>query len=462
MSAPSPSGSATAASKADGQPYSVTGSPPTATLRSSSDHSTTPPPIALLHRHALESVFAFLSLRELTFALSVSRDWTAAVRSMGRMELKIRRPVSPLVQLAQSTMSRHVGRIKLLDLTDSTLAVLATRMAHLRELHCTLALPPSDEPLAFPAALRRLNIDFVVLAGAIRFNAATAAIGRLPLLEELTIRLDELDPQFSFAPLAALPLLGRLEIIRPRDGAELALSDAQVDQLRALPQLREVKMPMTTALLRRLLRQPHQLRWHQISLPVALDDEAAALLLQLPLRTSINAVAQCDHFDWLRGLPNLSFVSLSSGAAPGDVRQLRVASMVAGLQHCTRIQTLMLCNPELTVAQLAELLPRLPQLRSLQLAGLAIDSLSFLAQPPLTNQLRSLSLMVCRRLPPAELHRVQALRALNALTVFHSFSAPVDQPSLALYWPPSAALPQLEKFSYTAGPHGYSDSEEDE
>jgi len=337
-------------------------------------------------------------------------------------------------------------------------------MGHLRSLSCRLALPPPDRPLVFPAQLRRLHCHFTGLADgdAAQVNSAIAAIGRLPLLDELTIRLDELDPQFSFAPLAALPLLRRLEIIRPRDGAELALSDAQVDQLRALPQLREVKMPMTTALLRRLLRQPHQLQWHQISLPVPLDDEAAALLLQLPLRTSIDAVAQCDHFDWLRGLPNLSFVSISLGAAPGDVRQLRVASMVAGLQHCTRIQTLILCNPELTVAQLAELLPRLPQLRSLRLAGLAIDSLSFLAQPPLTNQLRSLSLMVCRRLPPAELHRMQALRALSALTVFHSFSAPLDQPSLALYWPPSAAMPQLEKFSYVAGPNYRSDSEEDE
>jgi hypothetical protein len=36
----------------------------------------------LLHRHALESVFAFLSLRELATAAGTSRQWAAAARAM--------------------------------------------------------------------------------------------------------------------------------------------------------------------------------------------------------------------------------------------------------------------------------------------------------------------------------------------------------------------------------------------
>ena len=48
-----------------------------------------PVPVARLYRHALESMFAFLSKRELAFALRVSRGWLSAVGSMRRLDLQI-------------------------------------------------------------------------------------------------------------------------------------------------------------------------------------------------------------------------------------------------------------------------------------------------------------------------------------------------------------------------------------
>ena len=39
-------------------------------------------PVTRLYRHALESVFKFLTLADLSRVLSVSRSWSAAVRSM--------------------------------------------------------------------------------------------------------------------------------------------------------------------------------------------------------------------------------------------------------------------------------------------------------------------------------------------------------------------------------------------
>ena len=81
------------------------------------------------------------------------------------------------------------------------------------------------------------------------FNAAIAATGQLSLLEELRIRLAAMDPQISFAPLAALPLLRRLAVTW--FGSQRELSDAQVDQLRALPRLQKLRIlePMRTPLL---------------------------------------------------------------------------------------------------------------------------------------------------------------------------------------------------------------------
>ena len=67
------------------------------------------------------------------------------------------------------------------------------------------------------------------------------AIGRLLLLEGLEIDLPALDPQISFAPLAALPRLQGLKISQSW-GENGQLSDAQVDQLRALPGLQKFNM----------------------------------------------------------------------------------------------------------------------------------------------------------------------------------------------------------------------------
>ena len=71
-----------------------------------------------LHRHALESVFACLTLRELNRSLAVSRDWLAAVGSMrsigatvldGRLDdLTLHTCVAPM---CASLLARHIGTV---------------------------------------------------------------------------------------------------------------------------------------------------------------------------------------------------------------------------------------------------------------------------------------------------------------------------------------------------------------
>ena len=428
---------------------------PQLTASSAADANAQPPraPAAAaavtLHLDALESIFAFLDLSELAAALRVASGWLVAVDSMRRLELEISQPrEQQLVTVARSAMGRHVTSLGsvgfILPVDAATLSVLADRMAHLRALSCRLRLPPPGpaEPLAFPSNLRRLGIDLASL-NARHHNAAVSAISRLPLLDELDIELSMLNPQFSFAPLAALPRLRCLNVW----GIAGKLSDAQVDQLRALPHLQELNVEMSTALLRRLLRLPHSLQWQQIWLPWPLEDEFAALLPQLPSLTKIKESVMCDRFDWLRGLPNLTEVQLSFDWPDGAVDHAE--SLVAALQCCTKIEVLLLGDlHDLTAAQLGDLLPRLPRLRELTLKRLLIDSLSFLAQPPLTSQLRLLRLRHCTQLPLLELRHVQSLRGLRQLELCASFTAPLDEYSQSLFRPPSLLLPLLEKFDY--------------
>jgi len=226
------------------------------------------------------------------------------------------------------------------------------------------------------------------------------------------------------------------------------LSDAQADQLRALPRLQKVAVPLpTTDAMRPLLRRPHDVQWQQVSLPFSLDDEAVALLSHLPSLTKIDAIVICQHFDWLRGLPNLTDVILSFHGSVGAAG--RSASLVAGLQHCSNIEILSLeeCS-DLTAAQLAELLPSLPLLRELKLMFLRIDSLSFLAHPPLSDRLVSFELLECRLLPLSDLRHVDSLRSLQSLIMRGSFDEAMTPHSLSLHTPPCALLPQLRSFVY--------------
>jgi hypothetical protein len=170
------------------------------------------PPAALLHRHAIESIFAFLDLRDLAAALRVSRDWLVAVGSMRRLELSVwPRETTPLNTVVESAVSRHAGRLFWYSnehaLGAAALSLLAGRMAHLRRLQCRLRQLPSfvlRVPLAFPASLRSLAVDFADPVDAIQINAVVAAVGRLPLLEDFTIDLMTILPQISF-PLRRWP-----------------------------------------------------------------------------------------------------------------------------------------------------------------------------------------------------------------------------------------------------------------
>ena len=184
------------------------------------------------------------------------------------------------------------------------------------------------------------------------------------------------------------------------------------------------------------------------------------MLPQLPSLTQIEQGTSCERFEWLRSLPNLTDVCLTSvgeEAAAG-----RADSLVAGLQSCAAIQILTLRQfRDLTPAHLAELLPRLPRLRELSLISVEIDSLAFLSQPPLTSRLSSLVLNYCRRLQPAELRHVHSLRGLRSLELRLSLTAPLDADGQRPYTPPSILLPQLRAFSYSP-PEEFEEENEDD
>jgi hypothetical protein len=97
-------------------------------------------------------------------------------------------------------------------------------------------------------------------------------------------------------------------------------------------------------------------------------------------------------------------------------------------------------------------MPRLRELR-LELKG-PVESLSFLSAGTLPQSLTVLTtdLSSCHQLSlrPSELTHVNALRQLRKLTMYQSLSSPLSAATRALYQPPSALLPALNQFWYSA------------
>ena len=285
---------------------------------SSAVQSTPSCPAVRLYRHALESILAFSNRKTLAAALSVSREWLAAVGSMRALALKVTSLRPPAEPIASAAIGRHMSELDVSSLwriSPDALDSLTRLMPRLRCLRCVNPLLPTgaNSNLHFPAGLRELHLTatnanyFTPPARRTRpeeddsncaasLNVAIAAAGRLMQLESLFLsvcrrRIDLL----TFGPLAALPLLRHLDVFvygeaDPEiDDTDLDdLTDAHVGELRALPRLHSLDVnPITTSLLRRLLAQPHELLWKQISRPRPLTDADAALLPRLPSLTTL-------------------------------------------------------------------------------------------------------------------------------------------------------------------------------
>lgn len=410
-----------------------------------------PSPVSRLYRHALESIFAFLNQGEVVAALQVSHKWLDAVQSMGILKLEVTASSAPLWVIAASTLGRHITTLgteaNSVKLSSESFFILARHLKHLTKLACELYLPLGRGMLSVHTSVRELNIKFMTSADIIDISAALKSVSQMSQLLSLTLHLPTLRSQHSFASLAELSSLCNLNI--HINCPVVKYSHAQVDELRALSWLTRFNVSgMTTSLLLRLLRQPHQLQWQDISLPKILKDESLTLLSRLSSLTEIDTVVSCGRFNWLQSLSNLMIIDIQFF---GPFVDGRTESLVTGLQWCTAVKVLALRHVTgLTDIHFMELLQRLPRLHSLNLFNLDIQSLSFLTQQPMTHQLTILQLSECTQLPLTELLKVHSLSRLEKLDLDQSFNVLMDANEQAIYTPPSLVLPQLMLFRYAA------------
>lgn len=226
------------------------------------------------------------------------------------------------------------------------------------------------------------------------------------------------------------------------------LTDAQVEQLRALPHLTQLSSCLSTIQLCRFLRTPHTLRWQSLmDYPVEVNAELSLLLPSLPSLAllSVNLLADCSpvFFSRLTNLVELA-LQLDDFTDPAALD-----SLASSLQTCTQITDLSLFHGLLTADQMSVMLSQCTDLCALHLSDASeLDSLRFLSSGSIPRTLTSLTLEMCKHLPLVELQHVHALQSLERLCVYYSFAEKMDEHTLAPYQPPSLLLPNLRTLKY--------------
>jgi len=411
------------------------------------------PPAVQLHRHAMESVLAFCTLRELVTASAVSRDWQAAVLSMAPVQRGVGRcDANRLTAVCSSPLRRHASSIAVYDRPASpsvTLELLRQSIPHLRKLDVVLG--PSAAPLHFPPQLIELELDFTTEADvdedeeqfAARFNTTVGAVAGLVLLEKLVLRCSLWTNEgCSLAALSQAPSLRHLEV-----STHIVQSDAQVNELRALTELESVHFTddvIDEALLGRLLAQPHNLHWRDLGDQTPVTEAVVPLLLSLPLNR-LDAYLDMPDAEFITQMPNLTALTIQQA---GDM-QPDGDLILQAVGRCENLRKLEIDGSyAFTSAELGACLRRLPQLQALCVFnGQKLTTLSSLPRTLTSLELVNFTL----RVPMAELQHVLSLRELRSLRLCNVFDEPLGTAGELLFKPPFVwdRMPDLTYFEHS-------------
>lgn len=399
-----------------------------------------PPPVDRLYRHALESIFVFLSLKELNSVLSVSRSWSAAVASMRAVDA-----VAHCSGFTQrfSRLARHVVTLGSESCPVNFNSAVSLYMTRLQSLYYRPKYPELL-PMTFPPSLSLLHVAMRYKTTTFKINKMIIEASRVAGLQSFVLRVEEQGHSFSLdlSPLVLLRHLRTLRLvpcpIHPRlqhlfDSWEFKLE--QLDQMRALSQLTSLECFLAASELKQLLRAPHRLQLQHIQTLGALDEEASDLLSNLlPSLTHVSMHASTSVV-LLQHVPDVRILTLDYlGNDSFDSVPIKKH------MHLTHLN---ITQNSITAANLAALLARIPAITKLVLSRTSLESLAFFSES--ASLQRSLTSFTIEnkhfQLPPEELRHVFALQQLTHLRI--QLRKPIDPLLVHELQAPSNRLPKL-------------------
>jgi hypothetical protein len=423
-------------------------------------HSTKAVRLPTLHRHAVESIFVFLTLQELAVVACISREWSAATKSMAKQSLSVVDFWTMLLHQCKThwearpsiSLWRHVASLQILSVMNShDVRILHDHVPQLTTLIIEVR-NDTPGPWEFPPCLR-----VAVIRSCQPLDTVVEALAQGQSLSDLTLSLDADDCSVNWpclAPLQNAPALRSLKI----DCAEYPVMDEQsISDVRALGHLEVFKcwmlfdVPEYAPL---ILALPNTIRWAETT---AIDCDIH--VQNPPLLTALRTLtASSDRIDpaALALLPHLKHVTLWRHTT------WRVAH---ALSQAQQLQSLHISSwgdqsdETANESDLATALKHLPILHTLRIWK--VGTLSWIGSSGPLTALRHLIIERHGRrvFEPLDIRFLHTLKTLEALTIHaHCFGvdsltdsrlSPLLSAELELIHPPSAVMPALSFLSVT-------------
>jgi len=411
----------------------------------------------VLYKHALESIFAFLPIRDIALSVvAVSRRWnetiagdTSTMRCLDAIVVKTKDSPGTLYKdLCNSPVARrHVGTLGSVawrvgaDFVDREILqeIASSSLKSLHTLYCKIYLP--YQLCSFPASLTKLNIETLGEEDHHAINRLLQSIGLLSKLASLTLDLPFYTHLIQFAHIGKCTSLVRFNL-RLLCGAQLCLE--HIKQIRAMSQLESFVYGLNAGYLHDFLEEDKaSVRWTSLSFAGHLDDRTAALVVSSPLAQSLVRLElyKTTDLQFLRLLPNLRELTLVDfRVQPEEWIEFPTNN---------NIDTLKLdWDGRTTEDHMKRIISRMPNLRTLEILCAAnVKSLAFLSQ--VRGTLTSLTIKQCKGLRAIELEHIFALQQLTSLTLGRgAFGETLDSLALSHLRVPSRYIPTLARFDF--------------
>jgi hypothetical protein len=433
----------------------------------------------------IESITNYLTLPELALVSRLSRAWCGVAGEIQSRRFIVRISRDRVTPLIESDLRRHIVDLTISGanspFTHEMCKLLQAYMPQLRTLDCRIDcnVGPHDVHHRFPA-LTALNVGLVTSPVSEASTVDTAwshiqramdDIGRDDTLTTLTILIDDqsADPPRRLSP-ANMPV----DVIRPLLQLRTTLTSlsfrcpnnrgqwqqGHIVLIRCLDRLTDLDLcdGLWDAQELSFLTDdgndlaPFHLKRINLSQTIIKNDDIPALTRMPTLTTFEPGRIDVADVSFLGSMVQLEIATLICDA------EVRLSLLIAAVVHCTRLHNLTIVHPELTDAHLCTLLPSLPHIRSLTIAGEKLSSLTFASTVShLADTLTSLSLNWCR-LPVDALHPLRSLRGLQRLDFYRCFKTSdstdgvLDELTRASFTPSSPAFlrhfwPRLVNFT---------------
>lgn len=407
-----------------------------------------------LYRHAVETVFGFLTLSELLYASRVSRLWRTALDTMAPLtnihtcrltkNCENTPPITTECGTKPSSFARHITsytvHVNQMMMPRGLCYIDPCMMNRLQTLeYCSFAV---YLPINLPHSLTALTmtiidrkVDAIVCT---LIDRHLRHLTTLPRLESLNLHIYRMCPLLSLESLADMRELRFLSL--DWNNSDVLLTDDQVDVLRAMGKLETMRMTVRLmSHLSRLLREPHTLQWKNLNIHIPLRINHC--LASLTSLTTLKCLVPNDH-SFLASLTNLTHLEVEEFLNDGECEDrlcmnkngynlVAIKEAVDGISRCVSLRELKLGWYSFKAEHMRRILTCLPHVHTLQMTKMFyLESLDFFPTN-IHKTLTSLTMDIHEtRMDEQAIHLILALPPLTHLQLNVSWNSDARSDSL--------------------------------